>query len=252
MSHFYTKSGEARHFVPKKSGGNRPTTINDARAESLLPSATTVLKILDKPALTEWLVRQAVYAVTTAADVAGEGLDAKIARVLDRERQQDQESQMARDKGTAIHEAIERELMGEWWNPELEDYVFPATDALKSIGRIVATEKILVGKYCAGKTDCIIERDDVITVVDFKTTKTLPKASYPEARMQLAFYCSAIGSTGDKRIEAMNIYISTSEPGKITICPLGDWSIDLKKFNLILEYFYLANGLTMEPKEKTA
>lgn len=245
--HYYTQTGEPMHFVPKKNGsGNRPTTIADAKKLGLLPSPTTVLKTLNKPALIDWLIRTAVTAVVTAPDVAGEGLDAKITRVLETEKQQDQESQIARDLGTRIHEAIEFALTGKEWDYSLSVQVLPVLDAVIKLGRVAATEKVVVGNGCAGRLDCLTESDEWINVVDFKTAKRLPdKSPWPEHAMQVGFYGSALGNTGEKRVGCTIIYISTTEPGQIAVFTNTEWQRDYQKFELVLKYWYLSNNVPM-------
>lgn len=243
--HYYTKTGEACHFVPKKDGkGNRPTNISDCRKLDLLPSCTTVLKVLDRPALTNWLIRTAVHAFVTAPDkYPGEPLDDKLTRVLEVECQQDEESAIARDRGTDIHAAIELHLNGQQFDPALTPYVAPVVDAVNKLGRVVATEKILVGNGYAGKTDCILENEEAVICVDFKTAKNLPtKGAWPEHRMQAAAYTEAV-SSGCRRKFYVIIYISTTEPGKIAVFDHHDWQQDFQKFDLILRYWYLANNM---------
>ena len=246
--HYYTKTGEACHWVPKKDGsGNRPTTVADCRKLDLLPSPTTVLRTLSKPALIEWLIRQAVYAFATAPDVGGgETLDAKITRVLDVERQQDQESEIAKDRGTDIHDAIESALKGEPYDQSLKDFVCPVVDAVMKLGRVVSTEKILVGVGCAGRTDAITEDDTFLTVCDFKTCKDLPKKEpWPEAKMQAAFYAHALGNTGEKRVRTAIICISKNAPGQIAVFVNEDWQAEYRKFRLLQDFWYLSNNIEM-------
>ena len=60
-SHWYdSATGEPRHEIPKAKGdGMRKPTIADARKLKLLPSVTSILKVIDKPALTTWKIEQA-------------------------------------------------------------------------------------------------------------------------------------------------------------------------------------------------
>lgn len=248
--HYYKTDGTPCHFVPRASGtGERPTTVADAKKLGLLPSPTTVLKVLSKPALTEWLIRNAVHAFATAPDVAGETLDEKLARVLETERQQDQESRLAMDLGTRVHEAIELTLNDvevPEWTEEIAKCVHPVIDALRKLGRVVATERIVVGRGCAGKTDCIVDGDDWFHVVDFKTAKKLPeKDAWPEHRMQVGFYASALGNTGDKKIATTIVYISTAQPGQMVAFTIFDWQKDYAKFELLLKYWYLSNQIEL-------
>ncbi len=242
--HYYSRDAKPVYEVKRSDGkGMRPTTVADARKLGLLPSPTTILKTLNKPALTDWLIEQACLSVLTTPRIDGEDIDAFVYRVLHVERHQDAESSAAKDRGSAIHEAIELALNDVQWDASLVAYVEPVLKELNKFGRVVSTEKIVVGPHVAGKTDLICESDNAVTVVDFKTAKKLPPKPYPEHRMQLAFYASALGNTGDKRIECVNIYISTTNPGEIAVCPLGDWSDDIRKFKLLTEFWYLQNGM---------
>ena len=229
-SHWYFPDGKACYEVPYKdpTKGYRNTTLADARKLGLLPSSTTILKILDKPALTSWKVETACLAVLTSPRAAGEEIDAFVKRVLQVDREHEAEASKARELGTQIHDGIEKCLSSHVYDPKLMDYVLPVVDKVNSFGRVMETEKILVGDGYAGKTDCISENDTIITVFDFKTTKNLPKESYPEAKLQLASYAAAIGNTGDKQVQTCNIYISTTEPGKIISFIHQDWQQTFK------------------------
>lgn len=240
------------HFVPKKDGtGNRPTTIADARKLGLLPGVTQVLQVLDKPALREWLIRQAVYAVVTSPDVDGEVLDAKITRVLEQERQQDEESQIARDRGTEIHAALEDLFCGKPISPEIDPWVRPAFDAVCKYGELVATERVLVGDGYAGKTDLIQLAKDCWWLWDYKSAKSLPtKGAYPENRLQLSAYAKAWESFSFKQsqdpmrltIRTGNIYISTADCGKFVICEHVEWQETYKAFASLVAVWQWQNG----------
>jgi ATP-dependent exoDNAse (exonuclease V) beta subunit len=218
-SHWYSKDGKPAYEVPyaDPKKGMRPTTLRDAKKLGLLPSATTLLKILDKPALTAWKVEQAVLTVLTSPRLASEEIDAFIKRVLHTDKEQEEEASKARELGSQIHDAIEKALSGEEFGPALAAYVAPVIAAVNGLGKVTATEKIIVGEGYAGRLDAIVETDSTITVLDFKTTKNLPRESYPEAKLQLSAYAKALGNTGKKTIQTANIYISTTEQGKIAV-----------------------------------
>lgn len=198
-------------------------TLADARKLNLLPSVTTILRVLDKPALNEWRVEQGVLAVLTTPRLPGETDDAFVHRVLHVEKVQDQESQKAMDRGTEVHAAMESYFLGQDVDPELRPWIEPACKAISERGTLVTAEKILVGKGYAGKTDLITENDQNWTIWDFKTTKKLPeKGSWNEHVLQLCGYAAAwhpiaIQHTPIKPIVTANCYISTVEPGKFII-----------------------------------
>lgn len=226
-SHYYFRDGKPCYEVPYSdpSKGMRKTTLADARKLNLLPSSTTILSILRKPALEAWLVEQACNSLMTDPALfsvcecpschrpATETIDGYVTRVLHSEKQQEREGQIARDLGTEIHAAIESALAGNEVPEPMRVYVAPVLTALEQFGTVKVSEHIIIGDGYAGKLDALFELDGVKTVVDFKTTKNLPKnGSYPEHRCQLASYAKAVGAT-----QTANIYISTTEPGKIAV-----------------------------------
>lgn len=246
-SHWYTKTGEACYEVPNKSnGGMRPTTLADARKLDLLPSVTTILNVLRKPGLERWLIEQSVLAVCTAPTMPGEALDAKIDRVLNQERQQDEEAAKARELGTRIHDGIEKYLNIGVCDDDLVPFVAPACAKLLEVGAcLLWTERVLVGNGYAGKADAAVEGMELITVVDFKSVRSaLPKNSYIEHKVQLSGYAKAFGNTGDKRLQTANLYISTSNPGEVALCVHNDWQETFEKgFAPLLTYWQWANRI---------
>lgn len=248
-SHWYSKSGEAVYTVPRSKGdGMRATTLADARKLDLLPSVTTICKTLAAPALVNWLINNAAMAVATTPRKEGEELDAFIERCLDVDAQS--EADAAKQLGTDIHDEIEYYLVNNGVKrPDLIPFVSPVIEKVKSLGRVVATEKIVVGDRYAGKMDCIVENDGCFHVLDFKSTKAkkLPKESYLEHRMQLSAYSKALGITGDKMIVTANVYISTVNAGEISFCANMDWQEDYNIFQKVTDIWYWQNQFKAAP-----
>lgn len=250
MGHFYTQAGQAAHFQPKKDGtGTRPTTIADARKLNLLPSVTTILQVIAKPGLQNWIARQNVLAVVTAPDRPGESLDDKITRILEVDQEQNREAAQAADLGTRIHAAIEQVLNGQEIEPDLHRWIDPALAAVRELcPKTVATEIVLVGQGYAGKADLIATKDGPEVLIDFKTAKNLPLAgSWPEHRLQLSAYAYARafrdGPEGLVAPFTANCYISTTEPGKFALHQNADWYIEyLEGFDPLLKYWQWANA----------
>jgi len=238
-AHWYSKAGEACHTVKAKAGHDRPTTIADARKLSLLPSPTSLLGILDKPALTSWKIEQAVLAALTAPRQDGEQLDAFVKRVLQTERQQDDVSKAAMDLGTACHAALEDYLLtGKLpTDQQIATMCNPVMEWLK--GKFPkAIEMTLVGDGYAGKVDAIVLDGNRVMVVDFKTTTKLPRESYLEHKLQLSAYAAAYETLSDysaSDISTVNIYISKTEPGTIKVCENLDWTKSYKTFMKLLD-----------------
>jgi hypothetical protein len=208
----------------------RPTTVADARKLNLLPSVTNVLQILEKPALTEWKIKQAVMAVLTSPKLLGEPLDDFVERVMSQERQQDKEAEWARNLGTDIHLALEQILSGKQCGPEIHPWIKPCYDTIVQRGKILEIEKILVGEGYAGKTDLIQQNGDAtIWIWDWKSASKLPeKCSWPENRLQLSAYANAYHNQNPgKEIKTGNIYISTKDCGRVAerlperVCPFS-------------------------------
>jgi hypothetical protein len=241
--HWYSVTGEPCHFVEKKDGsGLRSTTLADARKNNWLPSVTTIDKILDKPQLTAWKVDNALTACITTPRLPNETDDEFKARVLAVDVESI--SDAAKQIGTDVHDAIEKALAGQEYPESLKPYVAPVLAALNQFGKVAWTEKVLVGVGYAGRADCMMENEEWITMVDFKTTgsKKLPTKSYDEHRRQLSAYSKCIGNTGNKRIRTANIYISTVRQGEISVCVNEDWQQDFSVFAKIVELWQLLNN----------
>lgn len=231
-SHWYTLDGQAHHEVAKKDGkGMRPTNLADARKLNLVPSVTTILRILDKPALNAWKVEQAVLAIVTAKRKDGETDDAFVDRVLHQEKQQEQEAQIARDKGTEIHDAIEAYFAGLEVPEAMDPWIRPVLDRLMEFGQKASSEVILVGDDYAGQTDLLQDCGEWWRIWDFKGTKNLPdpaKGAWLEHQLQLSAYGWALKNklrrAGQvKPILVGNIYISSITPGQYVICEHENW-----------------------------
>lgn len=119
--------------------------------------------------------------------------------------------------------------------------VWPVVKELGEIGAIVWSERILVGEGFAGRCDlCLDLREEGgYAIVDFKTTKKLPKNSYPEHKMQLAAYGKASGLNVTK---TANIYISTSNPGEIAVIENTDIDETYAAFQHLVKVWQWVNN----------
>ena len=246
-SHWYRPDGTPAHFVERSDGqGTRPATLRDAKKLGLLPSPTSILKVLRAPQLEAWLQEQCCLAVLTTPRKPGEELDAFVKRVLHEERQQDEQAQKARDLGTAIHDGIEGVLTGrKECPPELVPFVAPAIAEMNQFGELKATEEVVVGDRCAGRLDARFWDDNALrmTVCDIKTTGSVPKyGSYLEHKLQLSFYAQALEPCA---IQTANVYISTKEPGLVVVDVHKDWRETYENgFKPLLDYWCFANNYT--------
>ena len=175
------------------NGDHMTTTTKERRsyAKRGIPSVTTLLGVLSKPALVPWAARVASEA-TAAAIAAGETHDAAIA--IGKSAPNKRRDTSA-DLGTLAHEYAERLLRGEDVpEPERDDRrarrgaVALATWVDAQGFTILSVERELAGNVdgldIAGTCDLILANADGIVVADLKTGKT----PYNEAIAQIAAY----------------------------------------------------------------
>jgi len=198
-SHWYSKDGIPVHQVPNKSkpGQMRQTTLRDGKSLGLLPSVTSVVKaVLAKPQLESWKQEQAVLAALTLPRLPDEN-DTDFAKrvVMDAESI----AENAANKGTKIHNAIERYLMtGEkCLDLDVAHLVEPFYDwANENITNVIKCEETIVSQDgYAGRLDLLAEFQGIgLAVADFKTRKKTDGklASYAEDCIQLAAYSQAL------------------------------------------------------------
>lgn len=206
----------------------RPTTLADARKLGLLPSVTKIISIRDKPQLNSWKTEQACLAVLTSPRKEGEALDAFVHRILQEEKVHEQEAARAREVGLQIHDAIDNALSGNPWDHSLEHFVEPVVEWANTIGKVIWTERVLVGNGYAGRADALLEGKLGLYLTDFKTCSKLPTGdSYPEHKLQTSAYAEGLGYTGDTKLLTCNLYISTQKPGDLKVCVQDDneWPI---------------------------
>lgn len=229
--HWYDKDGNAVFEVAKaKGGGTRPTTIADARKLNLYPSVTTVLSVLAKPSLDDWKLTQVAERAYSNPPQDAEEVGAYSRRIIDGAFEQVGE---AADLGTRIHAAIEAHFKGETVPDEMQVYVRPVVHALDRSGiKMVAHELRLVNTIdgYAGTTDAVMVLNGKQGILDFKSRKTKPGQKcepWETEPMQIAAYCVAkFGMMGAFGAGA-NVYISTTEPGRVEIVTYD--AVDLDK-----------------------
>jgi len=226
MSHYYTKTGLACHYQPKKKGdGLRPTTVADARKLGLLPSVSTILGALHKEQLVQKMMEKVI--LEARASTKSTVPDDQFVDNVKENAFSDWKG--AQDLGTRIHKAIELNMGPAGLVPEddLAPYVLPAVKAVQDLGlKVAAAEAVVVNaaEGYAGTTDLVgVMPDGREVVLDFKSTKTTPGKpveGWDSQVMQLAAYHQAYWLEGDfdPRLDAAyNVYISTNEPGRVDV-----------------------------------
>jgi len=223
-SHWYKADGTPCHQLPRAKGsGLRATTLRDARKLQLFPSVTSILGIFSKPQLDRWKLQQVALASLRLERSAEESDDYYVDRLIDEAFQQ---VEQAADLGSRIHDAIEKHYEGVEVPQDLQAYTSPvfAWQAQKQI-QFIEREKVLVNTDYgfAGTMDIACRYgQDGIGVIDFKTKKTKPGVEvkpFDGQAMQIAAYAATYwGEAKLPQVYGANVYISTTEPGRLEVC----------------------------------
>lgn len=238
-NHWYTRDGAPMYTVEAAKGGQRATTLRDARKLSLVPSVTTILNVAAKPALTQWLQRQVLLAALTLPRIPQESEDEYIARIIDDSKEQ---GRAAADAGTNIHASIQGFYEGEQVNKHQEHVVGctkAITDAFGLHGWI-AERSFAHEMGFGGKCDLHSPQGVVIDVKTKEFTDPKKVDGYDEHLMQLAAYRVGLGMP---QARCANVFVSRSVPGLTVV---KEWSLDdlnrgWDMFCALLKFWQLKN-----------
>lgn len=239
MSHWYEiATGAPRHKVLAKSGELRDTTLRDARTLGLVPSVTTVIKEASAPALTNWMVDQALLSALTLPRAGDESLDAFMKRAKEDSKKQ---AQAAAERGTEIHDAIEAHFLGRYVSDRdrpFVDGVIAAIEREFGLDGWIPEQSFAHASGYGGKVD--LHRPGI--VLDYKGKDFKPgedKApAYDEHAMQLSAYAVGLGMPNALRV---NVFFDRQVPGKVIVHRWpegGDW---FERFLCLLEYWKRRN-----------
>ena len=170
-----------RLSVPVRGKGRH---YENPRTGERVPSVTNALSILDKPALPRWsagLVAKKAYEIRHELLEMDEDEAVKWLRNAPWRK-----SEEAADRGTTIHEWLEKSMLGE----ELPELTGEAIEYESAAHRWlddmqpepVRLEATMFGDGYAGTADGIVRIDGQTWLIDFKTSKAL----YESAALQLA------------------------------------------------------------------
>ena len=209
--HWYTRDGAPMYEVEAKKGGMRATTIRDAVKLDLVPSVTLILSVAAKPGLEAWKAKQILEASLTLPWNDGESIDEYAVRVIEDSKAQ---SIKARDKGTALHAAIERSIRGEdayEWSEHIGAIWTAADQYGLDLASGEAEHSFASTSFgYGGKID--FHRDDPPFVCDFKTKNDIQdnkQLVWPEHVQQLAAY--GFGLFPAQNFRAFNIFIGLED-----------------------------------------
>jgi len=154
--------------------------------DTLVPSVTNIIGILDKPALPRWAANEVAKRAATLKFSLGDLSDNEVVDIL--KGAPWSKSTRAADRGTDIHAYLEH-LLNRWEPDDLsedaEPYRQAADDWFEYAGQgfeQVQTEVTMFHPLYAGTTDLVGMLDDRWHIVDFKTSKAI----YDEAALQLS------------------------------------------------------------------
>jgi len=232
MSHWYSKTGDACHTYTDASGAEKPTGLREARKWGLLPSASGVVHVWANKGLERARERKLIATARITPYSEWGGTESFISEVM---KAALADWELASSTGTVFHGLIESKLTKgehsktpiEWGGKMLDPE--PLVDAaLKVVSdiHILDVEKRVVRLKdgYAGTTDLPYARENghILGVADWKTTKTTEKKKMAPKQghvAQIAAYWMAYHGLHLDEIpshaEGRNIYISTTEPGRI-------------------------------------
>ena len=238
-SHWYTKKGESAYQVQGKTG-LRATTLRDARKLDLVPSVTTILGVVAKPALTTWLQTQVLLSALTLPRQPDEPEKDWLERVMADSKVQGNE---AAKRGTKIHGIIEdyfEQKSSQEWPEYVRTVDKVLTDAFGS--QLWLSEKSFAHELgYGGKIDLSAHN----LVVDFKTKDTdLSKVEpYHEHEMQLAAYCVGLGYKLEECRAAIVFVNGTT--GEVKLCEIPPDSLKSAWdcFTHLLAFYRIKNNI---------
>lgn len=263
MSHWYAKDGSPQHFIDKTDGsGTRDTTLRDARKHSWRPSVTTIIDILAKPGLNNWLQTQIAIAAKNNPIEKDESVNDWVTRI---KRIAREESEAARVKGGEIHKDIETLFKFESVEDSDLSYGEISVPAYHSINAYckednnLIPEQTVVGDGYGGAID--LYNDEYILDVKTKDIsdsdwfkyedhvadpdkKKPPKLAYPEMCMQLSAYDRALGykpqPSERQGIDGIprrliNVFVDREIPGRVIFY---EWEENMyKRFKHLVDYW---------------
>ena len=212
--HWYKPDGSPFYSVKSKNGNERSVTLRDAKKINAVPSVTTVLNILAKPALENWKVKQGVLAALTLSRESHETDDQFMERILRDSRQQAQD---AAAEGSRIHDAIECYFKGDKIPPQYFKHVYAVRDEIERLYPDIedwrAEDSFAHASGYGGKVD--LHSPSTGIVIDFKGKDgdfSDGKRLHYDQHYQLAAYQHGLELPEN---ECVNIFVSRTHPGSV-------------------------------------
>lgn len=244
MGHWYERgTGKPVHTVTnEKTGIVRDTSLREARKLNLVPSVTSILSILDKPALAMYKQKQLLDACADHPFIWGKDEEAwrtevvRIANLHARERAK---------VGSAIHAAIDKSF-----TKEVHEYE-EVVQALHIFMQKHLPDVEWVSERSFATADyggCVDLHSRISSIIlDFKTkdVETLDKIGiYAEHSMQLVAYADGLGIENPRCI---NVFINTRDVNKPEFKLIEHTEKQITKarkmFHLLVQVWKLQNNV---------
>lgn len=238
MSHWYDiATGAPRYQVPNRAGILRDTTLRDARQLGLVPSVTTILQEVAKPALELWKINQALMSAFTLPRGEGESLDDLMIRAREDSKQQ---AIKAAQRGTELHNALEQHYLGNHYlitgdDRPFVDGVANAIEARYGVRNWTAEQSFASPLGYGGKMD--LNCPGIVLDFkgkDFKPGEELKPVAYDEHAMQLSAYAMGVNQPDALRV---NVFFDRQVPGKVGIYEWPEGGDYFERFLCLLEYW---------------
>lgn len=237
--HYYTVTGEPAYTIPTESG-ERQTTLADARRLGLVPSVSTIARVIASPGLEQWRMYQLLEAALSMKKGKKETMQEFSRRVIERGFEKQNE---AKRQGTEVHAAIERWLVTndvEEKYAGLIDRVHAACkDNIEGFDLLSGVSERCFATYgYGGRVDWHSTADNGV-VVDFKTKDSIAnpdKLVYREHLMQCAAYAIGLGFRLSS-VRAFNVFIGVKDE-RIVVVPHSSESL-VKAFDVFVAAFLL-------------
>lgn len=215
MSHWYARDGSPCYELPKKGGGTKSVTLREARQFNLTPSVTTVLQVIDKPALTNWKVEQGIKAAMSLRQGDWETDEAYIARCV---TESGKSARDAADLGGLIHDAIECSFKGDSYPEQFQKHVEAARGELfrlfPGVDDWIAEDTFSHSDGYGGKIDLYSPSTGIVP--DWKTKDgdfSDGKRLAYDQNLQIGAYRR--GKNLPRGAPGANIFVSRTHPGKV-------------------------------------
>lgn len=246
MGHWYDAQGNPVYEIIGANGKLRDTTLRDARKHNYAPSTTTIIGEMASPGLANYLQNQIIDACIAYPfdfDRDDEGYQEQWRKIVVGKSKE--HANNAASKGTAIHNALEHYYSRGELTEDMREICNPVIELLTNTFGTVQWQperSFTHGLGFGGKVDMSLSSLELSVVLDFKTkdTNDIKKMiPYDVHHMQTASYALGLGIPNAKRY---NLFISTQEPGLITLTESTDFERDWGMFEALLKLWQLKNN----------